>query len=49
MLSEPKPGLLERAKARMDVVKLGLAGTEALIKVTPHLQKIWDLLSSKFY
>src|SRR5712692_4000527 len=31
MLSEPKPGLLERAKARIDVIKLGLAGTQALV------------------
>lgn len=49
MLSESKPGLLERAKARIDVVKLGLAGTEALIKTAPHLEKIWELLRAKLH
>ena len=47
MLSEPKPGLLERAKARVDVIKLGLAGTDALIKAAPYLEKVWELLKAR--
>jgi hypothetical protein len=36
-LSEPKPGLFEKAKARLDFIKLGLQGTEVLIKAGPLL------------
>jgi len=47
-LSEPKPGLLEKAKTRIDLIKLGLAGTDVLIKAGPHLEQIWDFLRTKF-
>lgn len=49
MVTELKPGLLERAKARIDVVKLGLAVTQALITAGPHLEKIWELLKVKLH
>jgi len=46
-ISEAKPGLLEKAKARIDYIKIGLAGTDALIKASPHLLDIWEFLSHK--
>jgi DNA-binding MarR family transcriptional regulator len=48
-LSEPKSGLLERAKARIDFVRLGLQGTEVLIKAGPHLDSLWEILKRKFH
>lgn len=47
-LSEAKPGLLEKAKARIEVIKVGLQGTEILIKATPLLQIAWDHFSKYF-
>ena len=44
-LTAPKPGLLEKAKARIDFVKLGLEGTELLVKAAPLLQTAWDHFS----
>jgi hypothetical protein len=41
-LTEPKPGLLEKAKARIDFIKLGLHGTEILIKAVPLLHSAWE-------
>jgi hypothetical protein len=47
-LKEPAPGLLERAKSRLDMVKLGIQGTELAIKVSPHLEVAWEYLKHKF-
>jgi hypothetical protein len=47
-LREPAPGLLERAKSRLDIVKLGLQGTDLLIKAGPHLEVAWEYLKHKF-
>jgi hypothetical protein len=44
-ITAPKPGLLEKAKARIDFVKLGLQGTELLVKAAPLLQTTWDHFS----
>lgn len=47
-LKEPAPGLLEKAKSRLDMVKIGLQGTDLLIKATPHLETVWQYLRHKF-
>ena len=44
-LSEKKAGLLEKAKGRIDIVKVGLQGTEVLIKAAPLLQTVWEHFS----
>jgi hypothetical protein len=44
-LSEANPRLLERAKARIEMVKVGLQGTDVLIKAAPLLQTLWDSFS----
>jgi hypothetical protein len=47
-LREPAPGLLEKAKSRLDMVRLGLQGTDLLIKAGPHLEAAWEFLKHKF-
>lgn len=47
-LREPAPGILERAKSRIDMIKLSLQGTELLIKVGPHLEVAWEYLKHRF-
>lgn len=47
-LKEPTPGLLEKAKSRLDMVKLGLQGTELALKAAPHLGTAWEFLRNKF-
>jgi Mn-dependent DtxR family transcriptional regulator len=47
-LREPSPGLLERAKSRLDLVRLGLQGGDLLIKAGPHLEVAWEFLKHKF-
>jgi hypothetical protein len=47
-LREPAAGLLERAKSRLDMVRLGLQGTDLLIKAGPHLEAAWEFLKHKF-
>ena len=48
-LSQPKPGLLEKAKGRIDFIRLGLQGTEALIKAGPYLDSVWEILKRKLH
>jgi hypothetical protein len=47
-LREPAPGLLDRAKSRLDMVRLGLQGTDLLIKADPHLETAWEFLKQRF-
>lgn len=47
-LRDPAPGLLERVKSRLDLVKIGLQGTDLLIKASPHLEVAWEYLKHKF-
>jgi hypothetical protein len=47
-LREPAPGLLDRAKSRLDMVRLGLQGTDLLIKAGPHLETAWEFLKQRF-
>lgn len=47
-LREPAPGLLDRAKSRLDMVRLGLQGTDLLIKASPHLETAWEFLKRRF-
>lgn len=47
-LKEPAPKLLEKAKTRLDIVRLGLQGTDLLIKAGPHLQVAWEYLKYRF-
>lgn len=47
-LREPGSGLLERAKTRLDVVKLAMTGTDIAIKAAPHLETLWELIKHKF-
>ena len=47
-LKEPAPGLLDRAKARLDVIKLAITGTDIAIKAAPHLDTLWELIKHKF-
>jgi hypothetical protein len=47
-LREPGTGLLERAKTRLDVVKLAMTGTDIAIKAAPHLETLWEFIKHKF-
>jgi hypothetical protein len=47
-LKEPAPGLLERAKTRLDMVKLGLQGTEIAIKAAPYVDAAWEYFKKKY-
>src|SRR6266516_132706 len=46
-LSEPKPGLLEKAKARIDVMKVGFEGAKLLVQAAPYLHTAWDYFKAK--
>lgn len=43
-VSEPRPGLLEKAKARIDVAKVGFDGAKLLVAASPHLHTAWEYL-----
>jgi hypothetical protein len=47
-LREPAPGLLDRAKSRLDLVRMGLQGADLLIKASPHIDAAWEFLRHKF-
>lgn len=47
-LREPALGLLDRARSRLEVVKLALTGTDIAIKAAPHIKTLWDLIEAKF-
>ncbi len=47
-LREPAPGLLDRAKSRLDMIKLAVTGTDIAIKAAPHLDTLWELLKQRF-
>ena len=47
-LREPTSGLLDRAKSRLDMIKLAVTGTDIAIKAAPHLDTIWELLKQRF-
>jgi len=47
-LKNPASGLLETAKTRLDIVRLGLQGTDLLIKAGPHLAVAWGYLKHRF-
>jgi hypothetical protein len=47
-LREPAPGLLDRAKSRLDMIKLALTGTDIAIKAAPHLDTLWELIKQRF-
>jgi hypothetical protein len=47
-LREPAVGLLERAKSRLDMIKLAITGTDIAIKAAPHIETAWELLKHKF-
>jgi Mn-dependent DtxR family transcriptional regulator len=46
-LAQPKPGLLEKAKARIDVVRGGLQGTIAIVRGLQYLDVVWKILKVK--
>ena len=46
--SEPKPGLLEKAKARIDIAKVGFEGANLLVAAAPHLHTAWEHLRIHF-
>jgi hypothetical protein len=46
-LSEPKPGLLERAKARIDVMKVSFEGAKLLVQAAPYLHTAWEYFKAK--
>lgn len=47
-LREPAPGLLDRAKSRLDLVRMGLQGADLLMKASPHIDAAWEFLRHKF-
>ena len=47
-LKEPTPGLLEKAKSRLDMIKLGIQGTEVAIKAAPHIETVVEFLRRRF-
>jgi len=47
-LKEPAPGLLERAKNRLDLIKVAVTGTDIAIKAAPHLDTLWELIKQRF-
>lgn len=47
-LREPAPGMLERAKSRLDMIKLAITGTDIAMKAAPHLNTLWELLQQRF-
>jgi len=47
-LREPAPGVLERAKSRLDMIKLAITGTDIAMKAAPHIDTIWELLKQRF-
>jgi Mn-dependent DtxR family transcriptional regulator len=47
-LRDPAPGLLERAKSRLDMMKLAITGTDIAIKAAPHIDTLWDIIKHKF-
>ncbi len=47
-LKEPAPGLLERAKNRLDLIKVAITGTDIAIKAAPHLDTLWELIKQRF-
>jgi len=48
VLKEPAPGLLEKAKNRLDLIKVAVTGTDIAIKATPHINTLWELLQQRF-
>ena len=47
-LREPAPGMLERAKTRLDMIKLAITGTDIAMKAAPHINTLWELLQQRF-
>lgn len=47
-LREPAPGMLDRVKNRLDMIKLAVTGTDIGIKAAPHLNMIWEILKQRF-
>lgn len=46
-LSEPKPGLLEKAKARIDLMKISFEGAKLLVQAAPYLHTAWEYFKAK--
>jgi Mn-dependent DtxR family transcriptional regulator len=46
-LSEPRPGLLEKAKARIDVMKVSFEGAKLLVQAAPYLHTAWEYFKAK--
>jgi Mn-dependent DtxR family transcriptional regulator len=46
-LSEPKPGLLEKAKARIDLMKVSFEGAKLLVQAAPYLHTAWEYFKAK--
>lgn len=47
-LQEPSPGLLEKAKFRLNMVEVGLKGTDLLIKAGPYLAIVLEYFRRKY-
>jgi hypothetical protein len=47
-LREPAPGLLERAKSRIDMVKLAITGTDVVIKAASYLDAVYEYFKRKY-
>jgi hypothetical protein len=47
-LSEPKPGLLEKARARIDVLKVSFEAAKLLVQAAPYLHTAWEYFKKKY-
>jgi hypothetical protein len=47
-LKEPAPGLLGRAKNRLDLIKVAVTGTDIAIKASPHIDTLWEMVKQRF-
>jgi hypothetical protein len=47
-LSEPKPGLLEKAKARIDLMKITFEGAKLLVHAAPYLHTAWEYFKAQY-
>lgn len=48
-IREPSPGLLDKAKSRMEIIKVGLQAANLLTAASPYLESLWGYFKIKYH